>query len=228
MSLPVPGLGRPAVPSTVMGDRPVPVLGEEVLLRLPAVGVERPAVAEDDRTARAPVPEEDLCAVVGQEGAHDSAHSRTWSASRLDSAQDDVGGEVGVAHHHDMRAADAAGPGARPLGHDRLGGRWDQAVGTRAEVPRRDRLPGGFGRRRDQGTERCWALTGSHDRGLGAGQVVGEDRTESRWFDVDVAVSCGSSGIWTHDDVVQQITCPPPSSLAAATFSPSARAYAAT
>jgi hypothetical protein len=51
----VAGLGGASVPTPVMGDHPVPPLEEEQHLGVPVVGRKRPAMAEDDRLARAPV-----------------------------------------------------------------------------------------------------------------------------------------------------------------------------
>ena len=68
----VAGLGGPSVPAPVMGDDPVAVLQEEQHLGVPVVGRQRPAVAEDDRLARAPVLVENLRAVL----CRDHAHSR--------------------------------------------------------------------------------------------------------------------------------------------------------
>jgi hypothetical protein len=59
----VAGLRRASVPPTVMGDDAVAVLQEEQHLGIPVISRERPAVAEDDRLARAPVLEEDLRAI---------------------------------------------------------------------------------------------------------------------------------------------------------------------
>ena len=50
----VPGLAGAAVAAPVVGDRAVAVLGEEQRGGLPGVGVQRPAVAEDDRRAVVP------------------------------------------------------------------------------------------------------------------------------------------------------------------------------
>ena len=46
--VPVPRLGGPAVAAPVVCDGAVPVLGEEARCGIPRIGVERPAVAEDD------------------------------------------------------------------------------------------------------------------------------------------------------------------------------------
>src|SRR3954447_23777041 len=59
----VTGLRGPAVSSAVVGDDAVAALKEEQHLGVPVVGRERPAMAEDDRFARAPVLVEDLRAV---------------------------------------------------------------------------------------------------------------------------------------------------------------------
>ena len=56
----VPGLSGPSVAAAVVGDAAVAVGGQEQHLRLPAVGIQRPAVAEHDRLSLAPVLVEDL------------------------------------------------------------------------------------------------------------------------------------------------------------------------
>jgi hypothetical protein len=66
----VAGLGGASVPAAVMGDDSVAVVEEEHHLVVPVVGRERPAVAEDDRLARAPVLVEDIGAVSGSDGSH--------------------------------------------------------------------------------------------------------------------------------------------------------------
>src|SRR4030095_847082 len=48
-------LGGPAVASPVMGDDPIALFKEEQHLRVPVIGRQRPAVAEDDRLSLAPV-----------------------------------------------------------------------------------------------------------------------------------------------------------------------------
>ena len=78
----VPGLRRATVAAAVVRDDAVPVLGEEPRTRIPGVGVERPAVAEDDgRAAGAPVLVEDLRAVIDGDEWH--IPSRGWSISRV-------------------------------------------------------------------------------------------------------------------------------------------------
>ena len=66
----VPHLGRAAVAAAVVGDRAEAVVGEEELLRLPAVAAQRPAVAMHDGLAGAPVLVEDLDAVGGGDERH--------------------------------------------------------------------------------------------------------------------------------------------------------------
>ncbi|MNO02222.1 hypothetical protein D3C81_2225540 [compost metagenome] len=56
--------------ATVVGDDPVALGCQEDHLRLPAVGVQRPAVTEDNRLTGAPVLVVNLDAVAGSEGAH--------------------------------------------------------------------------------------------------------------------------------------------------------------
>ena len=58
------------MPAPVVGDDAVAVLQEEQHLGVPVVGRQRPAVAEDDRLARAPVLVEDLCPVGRGDRAH--------------------------------------------------------------------------------------------------------------------------------------------------------------
>ncbi len=63
-------LRRATVAAAVMGDDAVAVRDEEQHLRVPVVGRERPAMAEHDRLARAPILVEDLDAVFGGDGGH--------------------------------------------------------------------------------------------------------------------------------------------------------------
>ncbi len=51
----VPGLARSSTAATVMGDGAIAMGGHEDQLVVPGVGIERPAMAEDDRLPRAPV-----------------------------------------------------------------------------------------------------------------------------------------------------------------------------
>ena len=66
----VAGLAGAAVAAAGVGDDPIAVIEEEQHLGVPVVGRQRPAVAEDDRLARAPVLVEDLRAVRGGDRAH--------------------------------------------------------------------------------------------------------------------------------------------------------------
>ena len=68
--IPVPGLGRPSVTAPVVGDGAIPVGRHEEQLLVPCVGVEWPAVAEDDWLTRAPILVEDLRSVFGADGWH--------------------------------------------------------------------------------------------------------------------------------------------------------------
>src|SRR4051794_8484782 len=73
-----------------MGDDAVAVLKEEQHLGVPIVGRKRPAMAENDRVARAPVLVVDLRAVFGRDRAHCSVFlslnsiERTLSGIRAD------------------------------------------------------------------------------------------------------------------------------------------------
>jgi hypothetical protein len=51
----VAGLGGPAVASSVMGDNAIAMVEEKKHLRVPVIGRQRPAVAEDDGLSFAPV-----------------------------------------------------------------------------------------------------------------------------------------------------------------------------
>ena len=66
----VAGLRGASVPAPVMGDDTVAVLQEEQHLGVPVVSRKRPAVAEDNRLARAPVLVEDLRAIGRRDRAH--------------------------------------------------------------------------------------------------------------------------------------------------------------
>ena len=59
----VPGLARAAMTATVMRDAAIAIGCQEEHLRLPAIGAQRPAVAEHDGLSRAPVLVIDLCSV---------------------------------------------------------------------------------------------------------------------------------------------------------------------
>ena len=63
-------LGGPSVAAPVMGDDAIAVIEEEQHLRVPVIGRQRPAVAEDDGLTLAPVLVEDLNAVGGGDHAH--------------------------------------------------------------------------------------------------------------------------------------------------------------
>ena len=64
-------LGGAAVPAAVMSDDAVAVPEEEQHLGVPVIGRKRPAVAEDNRLARAPVLVEDLRAIGRRDRAHE-------------------------------------------------------------------------------------------------------------------------------------------------------------
>ena len=49
--VPLPSLLRPSMAAPIMSDDEEPIAGEEEHLGIPVVGVERPAVAEDDGRA---------------------------------------------------------------------------------------------------------------------------------------------------------------------------------
>ena len=53
-----------------MGDAAIAFGRKEEHLRFPAIGCERPALAESDGLTRSPVLVADLCAVLGGESAH--------------------------------------------------------------------------------------------------------------------------------------------------------------
>src|ERR1700722_9671250 len=66
------GLGRAAVPATIMRDDAIAVLKEEHHLVVPVIGAERPTVVEDDwlSVLRSPVLVEDFHAVSGDKSCH--------------------------------------------------------------------------------------------------------------------------------------------------------------
>ena len=66
----VPGLARTAVAATIMGDAAIAVGSQVDHLAFPGIGIERPAVAEDDGLSRAPVLVVDFRAVFGGDCAH--------------------------------------------------------------------------------------------------------------------------------------------------------------
>src|SRR5205085_8859450 len=63
-------LGRSAVASSVMGDYAIAVLKEEQHLRVPIVGRQRPAMAEDDGLSFAPIFVVNLRSIFGGNCAH--------------------------------------------------------------------------------------------------------------------------------------------------------------
>ena len=65
-----PDLARAAVPAPVMRDHAIAAAHEEQHLRVPIVRRKRPAMAEHDGLARAPVLVEDLDAVSGGDRRH--------------------------------------------------------------------------------------------------------------------------------------------------------------
>src|ERR1700681_1251933 len=66
----VAGLAGPAMAAAVMGDDPIAVAQEEQHLRVPVIGRQRPAMAEYDGLASAPVLVVDFGAVFGGDGWH--------------------------------------------------------------------------------------------------------------------------------------------------------------
>src|SRR3984957_7603837 len=64
-------LGRPAMPAPVMRDDAIALTEEEQHLRVPIVRGERPAVAEHDRLAAAPILVENLDAVACGDCRHE-------------------------------------------------------------------------------------------------------------------------------------------------------------
>src|SRR5437660_5984323 len=65
----VPGLAGSPTAATVMRDGAIAPGGQEERLVVPGVGSERPAMAEDDGLARAPVLVEDRGSIFGGDGA---------------------------------------------------------------------------------------------------------------------------------------------------------------
>src|SRR5437667_632602 len=78
------GLGGAAMAAPVMGDDAIAVLEEEQHLRVPIIGRQRPAVAEHDGLAFAPVLVEDFNAVFGRDRAH--VLSPLYGVTSLESA----------------------------------------------------------------------------------------------------------------------------------------------
>jgi len=84
----VPRLARSAAATAVVRDGPVAAGCDQEQLVIPSVGGERPAVAEQDRLAAAPVLVENLGAVRGGDGSHQISPWFVgdwiyWSASQL-------------------------------------------------------------------------------------------------------------------------------------------------
>ena len=69
----VGGLAGAAMAAAVMGDDAIAVIEEEQHLRVPVIGRQRPAMAEDDRLTVAPILVIDLGAVLGRDRGHGAA-----------------------------------------------------------------------------------------------------------------------------------------------------------
>jgi hypothetical protein len=69
MSLPEE-LAGPAVSAPVVRDHAEAVLGQEMQLAIPGIGVERPTVREGDNRAAAPVLEVDGSSIFGGDEVH--------------------------------------------------------------------------------------------------------------------------------------------------------------
>jgi hypothetical protein len=65
-----PRLARPAVAAPIVGDAPIAVRGQQKHLGFPAVGVQRPSMAEDNGRTAAPILVVDLGSVPGGDGGH--------------------------------------------------------------------------------------------------------------------------------------------------------------
>src|SRR5581483_9477478 len=66
-------LARTTMPTPIMGDDPEAAIEEEQHLAVPVIGRQRPAMAEYDGLARAPILVEDRGAVFGGDGRHGSS-----------------------------------------------------------------------------------------------------------------------------------------------------------
>src|SRR5512137_2234155 len=66
----IPGLARPAMAATIMGDAAAVVGRQEHHLAFPSIGAERPAVAENDGLSCAPVLVVDLRTILRVKCAH--------------------------------------------------------------------------------------------------------------------------------------------------------------
>src|SRR6185295_10071346 len=66
----VGALSGPAVTAAIVSDDAIAVVEEEQHLRVPVIGRQRPAMAEHDGLAFAPVLVEDFGAVFGGDGGH--------------------------------------------------------------------------------------------------------------------------------------------------------------
>src|SRR5262249_30967616 len=71
----IPGLARPSVAATVMGDAAIAAGSQKQHLVFPRVRAEWPAVAEDDGLSCAPVLVVDPCAVLGNDRARKALSS---------------------------------------------------------------------------------------------------------------------------------------------------------
>jgi hypothetical protein len=116
----VPGLARTAMATAVVADHAEAVVRQVEGGRFPAVGVERPAVAEDHRlaVARAPVLVIDLDAVAGGDGA----------GRLLDLAAGGRGLAVGADGGQRQRGGDCGGGGERAADHGGAAGWIDLLV----------------------------------------------------------------------------------------------------
>jgi len=69
----VPGLVGTTKTAAVKRNHPIAISGQEVHLAVPHIGIQWPAVAEQDRLTGSPVFEVDLCAVCRFKGTHNLA-----------------------------------------------------------------------------------------------------------------------------------------------------------
>src|ERR1043165_2387545 len=64
------GLGRPTMPTPIVGYHAIALVQEEEHLIVPVVGTQWPAMMKNDRLPGAPVLVENLCAVFGGDRVH--------------------------------------------------------------------------------------------------------------------------------------------------------------
>src|SRR5262245_26149471 len=95
----VGGLSGAAMAAPVVRDNPIALLKKEEHLRVPVIGRQRPAVAENDRLPRTPVLVVDLDSIAGCDSWHGQCLLTSWwppARSQFNSALLECRGHIDV------------------------------------------------------------------------------------------------------------------------------------